>query len=302
MFDIVIIGAGPAGMTAALYALRAGKTTVVLECNSFGGQIAYSPCVENYPSVKKISGNEFSTNLLEQITSLGAEIEFEKAISVDGEEIKTVTTESGKTFEARAVIIATGVSHRPLGISNEASFIGKGISYCAVCDGAFFKGKVVAVAGGGDTALQDAMYLSKICKKVYLVHRRQEFRAENALVTKVKNEEDIELVLDSTVTSIVGGNFLEKIIVTNKNDNKEREIEASGLFIAIGQIPHNDNFKNIETLDDGGYFTTDEATITKTNGIFVAGDCRNKSVKQLTTAVSDGSVAGTKACHYIDSL
>lgn len=302
MFDIVVIGAGPAGMTAALYAARAGKSVCVMENTSFGGQISYSPHVENYPSVKSISGDEFSSNLLDQISDLGAKTVFEKATGISGDEIKTVETESGKKYECRAVVIATGVRHRHLGIENEERLVGKGVSYCAVCDGAFFKGKDVAVAGGGDTALQDAIYLSKICNKVYLIHRRLEFRAEHSLVEKVKSTENIELVLDSNVTELCGENKVEAVVVTDKNDNTTKKLSVSGIFIAVGQNPQNKDFAEVEKLDESGYFVTGETTVTATKGVFVAGDCRHKTVRQLTTAVADGSVAGTKACHYIDSL
>lgn len=300
MHDIIIIGAGPAGMTAALYALRAGKTVVLLEAESFGGQISYSPNVENYPSVMSISGNEFSSNLLDQIIALGADIEFEKAIEIVDDEIKTVITESQKSFKGKAVIIATGVKHRHLSLENEDKLVGKGISYCAVCDGTFFKGLDVAVVGGGDTALQDAIYLSNSCKKVYLIHRRIEFRAENKLVQKVNQINNIEFILDSTVNELIGDEKLQSIKVLNKLNNLETEIKISGLFIAIGQIPQNQYFKNLEKLDESGYFNTDENTISNTRGIFIAGDCRKKQVRQLTTAISDGTVASIAASKYID--
>ena len=300
MYDIIIIGAGPAGMTAALYALRAGKTVVILEGESFGGQIAYSPNVENYPSVMSISGNEFSSNLLDQITALGADIEFEKAIEIKDGEIKTVLTESGEFFKGKTVIIATGVKHRHLGLENEEKFIGNGVSYCAICDGAFFKGLEVAVVGGGDTALQDALYLSNVAKKVYLIHRRKEFRAENKLVEKVKQTQNIELILDSSVTKLIGDKNLKSIIITNKNDLSENEIKVNALFVAVGQIPQNEYFKGFEKLDESGYFDTNENTVSKTKGIFIAGDCRKKQVRQLTTAISDGTVASIAASNYID--
>lgn len=300
MYDIIIIGAGPAGMTAALYALRAGKKVVILESESFGGQIAYSPNVENYPSIMSISGNEFSSNLLDQIIALGVDIEFEKAIEIKDGEIKSIRTESEKTFEGKAVIIATGVKHRHLGIENEEKLIGNGISYCAVCDGAFFKGHEVAVVGGGDTALQDALYLANSTPKVYLIHRRNEFRAENKLVEKVKQKQNIELILDSTVTKLIGDKKLNAIKITNKIDLSENEIAVRGLFVAVGQIPQNEYFKGFEKLDESGYFGTDENTVSKTKGIFVAGDCRKKQVRQLTTAVSDGAVASIAASKYID--
>ena len=301
MHDIIVVGAGPSGMTAALYALRSGKSVVVLEGESFGGQISYSSSVENYPSLKQISGSEFSFNLFEQIKGLGADIEFEKAVKITDGDIKKAYAESGKVFEGKSVIIATGVKQRKLGIPKEEHFIGKGISYCAVCDGPFFKKKDVAVIGGGDTALQDALYLSEICKTVYLVHRRDSFRGAKQLSDRARAAQNIELVLDSTVREIIGDEKIEGIVVKNKADER-REISISGLFVAVGQVPQVENFKGLEDFDAQGYFNTDESTITKTKGIFVAGDCRRKFLRQLTTAVSDGSVAGIKAAEYVDSL
>lgn len=301
MYDIIVVGAGPAGMTAALYALRAGKSVLIFEKESFGGQISYSPCIENFPAIAKISGNEFSANLFDQITALGASVEVGTVVSISNGTTKTVTTDDGNTFEGKSVIIATGVKHRTIGLENEDGLIGKGISYCAVCDGAFFRGMDVAVVGGGDTALQDALHLSAICSKVYIIHRRNEFRGEIALIKKVEQTKNIELVLDSTVSEILSDTKLTGIKVKDKSENI-REITISGLFVAIGQIPQNEYFKDLETLDKHGYFATDESTISKSLGIFIAGDCRNKTVRQLTTAVSDGAVAGVKASEYIDRI
>ncbi len=304
MHDIVIIGAGPAGMTAALYGLRAGKTAVLLECNTFGGQIVYSPRVENFPSLIQISGNELASNMLDQITALGAEVEFARACRIeDHGDYKTVVCEDGETFEGKAVVLATGVKHRELGVEGEEELVGSGISYCAVCDGAFFKGRDVAVVGGGDTALQDAVYLSAYCNKVYLIHRRDTFRGEAKLVEKIKNLENIECVLDSTVKELKrDSGMLNALVTTNKNTGEDREISVAGLFVAIGQVPENEPFKELAELDEYGYFNADESALTKTEGVFVAGDCRKKEVRQLTTAVSDGAVAGLAACKYIDSL
>ncbi len=298
MYDIVVIGAGPAGMTAALYAARSGHSVVVLEYNSFGGQIALSPSVENYPSIAQMSGMEFSTNLMNQVMELGVPFEFEKAVKISGEKIKTVETESGNSFECKAVIVATGATHRHLGVEREEVMIGKGVSYCAVCDGAFFKEKDVAIVGGGDTALQDALYLAKICSKVYLIHRRDEFRGVKALSEKVRATENIELVLNSNVSEILGEKAITGIKVKNKIDDAEREITISGLFVAVGQVPQTEVFPE-EVLDKGGYFAVHENTISSVKGVFVAGDCRSKSVRQLTTAVGDGSTAATHAAEYI---
>ncbi len=302
MYDIVIIGAGPAGMTAALYGLRAGKSAVLLECNSFGGQIVYSPRVENFPSLMQISGNELASNMVEQVSALGADIEFARATAIeDCGSYKKVLCEDGEVFEGKTVIIATGVKHRELGVEGEEALVGSGISYCAVCDGAFFKGRDVAVVGGGDTALQDAIYLSAYCSKVYLIHRRDAFRGEAKLVEKIKALENVELVLDSTVSALNTENgMLNSVTTVNKNTNEERNIPVAGLFVAIGQIPENKPFEALAELDEYGYFAAGESSLTKTPGVFVAGDCRAKEVRQLTTAVGDGAVAGLAACKYID--
>lgn len=302
MYDIIIIGAGPAGMTAALYGLRAGKSAVLLECNSFGGQIVYSPRVENFPSLMQISGNELAANMLDQVTALGAEVEFAKAISIeDHGNYKKVLCEDGEMYEGKTVIIATGVKHRELGVEGEESLVGSGISYCAVCDGAFFKGKDVAVVGGGDTALQDAVYLSAYCSRVYLIHRRDSFRGEAKLVEKIKAIDNVEFVLDSNITKLNTENgTLSSVIATNKNTGEEKLLPVAGLFVAIGQIPENKPFENFVVLDEYGYFAAGENTLTKTPGVFVAGDCRQKEVRQLTTAVSDGAISGLAACKYID--
>ncbi len=300
MTDIIIIGAGPAGMTAALYAARSGYTVSVLEGLSFGGQIALSPSVENFPSIKEISGVEFTTNLMMQITDLGVAFEFEKAISIEDGKIKKITTESGKIFECKAVIVATGATHRHLGLENEEKLIGKGVSYCAVCDGAFFKDKDVAVVGGGDTALQDALYLAKICKNVYLIHRRDEFRGGKSLVQNVKKTQNITICLNSNVSEIHFDDILTAITV-KKNDGSEKKLDISGLFIAVGQIPQVEVFSK-QSLDESGYFDVNEDTISCCDGIFIAGDCRKKEVRQLTTAVADGSIAATAASNYLSQL
>ena len=268
MYDIVIIGAGYAGMTAAVYAQRAGKKSLILEKETFGGQISFSPCVENFPSIKKISGNETDYN----------------------------------TYKCKAVIIATGVLHRHLGLPFEDDFIGAGISFCAVCDGAFYKNKTVAVVGGGNTALQDAIYLSDFCKKVYLIHRRDSFRGEQHLVDVISKKDNIALVLDSVVTSLCGENALDGIDVQNVKTNATSHLDIDGLFVAIGQIPNNSAFSSIVNLDEQGFIIADETCKTNTSGIFVAGDCRTKEVRQLTTAAADGATSAIAACKYIDSL
>ncbi|MBQ6476913.1 MAG: thioredoxin-disulfide reductase [Bacilli bacterium] len=299
--DIIIIGAGPAGLTAAIYAARAGKSVLVFEAKTFGGQITSATTVVNYPGIKEISGSDYAYELYEQATSFGAEVKFEKVIDVDVEgNIKIVKTKE-KNYKTKALILATGAFSRPLGLDGEEKYIGKGVSYCATCDGNFFKKQDVAIVGGGDTALTDAIYLAGMCKKVYIVHRRDTFRGSESYVRKLKKLDNVEFILNSQVTKLIGRNKLEKIEITDNDDNKYT-IEVNGLFIAIGQVPENGNFKELIDVDDAGYFEADEDCHTKIPGIFVAGDSRIKTLRQLTTAVGDGSVAATEACDYLDAL
>ena len=298
MYDIIIIGGGPAGLTAALYALRAEKSVVVIEKLGLGGQIALSSEVENFPGTMKISGAEFAANLAAQVETLGGKIEYEEVVEIIDGEVKTVVTDLDR-YEGRSIIIATGVKKRRLGAEGEDELVGKGISFCAVCDGSFYKGKTVAVIGGGNTAVEDAIYLSDIAKKVYIVHRRSEFRAENRLVRALEERENIELVLDSTVQRFVKDGGLKGIDVVNVKSGEKRHIEIEGAFVAVGQIPQCEIFKDIITLDEGGYISAGENCLTNAKGIFVAGDCRNKTVRQLTTAVGDGSVAALAAIDYL---
>ena len=291
MYDIIIIGAGPAGLTAAIYARRANKKVLVLEAKSYGGQIINANNVENYPGFVSISGFDLATNMYNQAKELGAEIKFETAIHIDKD--KKVTTNKD-TYEAKAIILATGAENRKLNIPDEEDYVSKGISYCATCDGNFFKNKIVAVVGGGNTALEDAIYLSNIAKKVYLIHRRDNFRGEARYLSEIKKKDNIELILNSNVTRLVGKNILEKIIVTDK-DNNINEIEINGLFIAVGQSPKNEIFANIIKINDYGYIESDDGVHTNIEGIYVAGDNRVKVLRQLTTAVSDGSIAATTA-------
>lgn len=291
MYDIIIIGAGPAGLTAAIYALRANKKVLVLEAKTYGGQIVNASNIENYPGIKSISGFDFSTNLYNQVKDLGGEIKIETVININDK--KEVTTNKDK-YNTKAIIIATGSNNRKLNIDKEEDFIGKGVSYCATCDGAFYKDKDVMVVGGGNTALEDSLYLSNIVNKVYLVHRRDEFRGENKFVEEIKSKDNIELVLNSTIKSINGLDTLESVDVIDK-DNNITNIKVNGLFIAIGQEPKNEIFKNIINIDSNGYIETNDGVHTNIDGIYVAGDCRNKDLRQLTTAVSDGSIAATTA-------
>lgn len=299
MYDIIIIGAGTAGMTSAIYARRAGKSVLVIEKSVFGGQIIYSENVENYPGIQNVSGADFAMNLYSQASRLGAKFVIESVSEITDGEIKTVVTNKNK-YESKSIIIATGVKNRKLGLVNEEKFIGRGISFCAVCDGSFYKSKTVAVVGGGNTALQDALYLSNNCEKVYLIHRRDTFRGESSLVRAVSSKENIELVLNSEVASISGEEKLSEIVVRNKLTQEETTLKISGLFEAVGQIPDNAVFADVVDLDSNGFIVADESCRTNKDGIFAAGDCRTKEVRQLTTAAADGAVAAIKASEYTD--
>ena len=301
MYDIIIIGGGPAGLTAATYAARAGKSVLVIEKTAFGGQITWSPKVENFPSVVSASGVELGDRFLEQAMEQGAEVELEEVVSVsDQGSRKVVACDSGAVFEAKAVIFAVGAKPRTLGIEREQELVGSGVSYCAVCDGAFYKGRTVAVNGGGNSALQDAVLLSESCQKVYLIHRRDSFRGEAKLVEALKGKKNVEFVLNASVTALEGTDELTGITVIQ--DGSERHITVDGLFVAIGHAPDNAVFSSLVDVDDIGYAASGESCLTRTPGIFVAGDCRSKTVRQLTTAAADGSVAALAACSFIDNM
>lgn len=300
MYDIIIIGAGPAGLTSAIYAGRANKKVLVLEAKTYGGQIVNTLDIENYPVEEHISGFDFATKIYNQAKNLGAEIVFEKVVDInDLGEIKEVVTSKNK-YKAKTIIIATGSENRKLGLTNEDDLVGKGISYCATCDGAFYKKKKVAVVGGGNTALEDALYLSDIVEKVYLIHRREEFRGEEGTVERLKEKNNIEFIYNSNVTKLNAKDRLESIEVTNK-DGSVNEINIDCLFVAVGRIPENQNFAKLIQLDDSGYVVSNENCHTNVNGIFVAGDNRVKELRQLVTATSDGAIAAVEAVKYINN-
>lgn len=300
MYDIIIIGGGPAGLTAALYACRANKKTLVIEKETFGGQITFSPKVENIPGFISLTGNEFAEKLVEQVLEQGADVESCEAIEIRDGEIKTVVTDDGE-YQGKSVIIATGAKHRMLGIDGEERFVGEGISFCAVCDGAFYKNKTVAVVGGGNSALQEAILLSDTAKKVYVVQNLDFFTGEKKLVEQLEKLDNVEIILGVTVDSFVGDNELEGIVIKNLA-GETRKLEIDGLFVAIGLIPQNEAFKNVVKLDGRGYAEVDESCETETKGIFVAGDCRTKKIRQVTTAAADGAIAALAACDYVDGL
>ena len=299
MYDIIIIGGGPAGLTAALYALRANKKVLVIEKETFGGQITFSPKVENIPGFTELSGNEFAEKLVEQVLYQGADVESAEVLKVEDGEVKKVLTDSGE-FSAKAVIVATGAKHRLLGLSDEEKFIGEGISFCAVCDGAFYMDKTVAVIGGGNSALQEAILLSDLAKKVYIVQNLDFLTGEKKLQEQLKG--NVEVILGNVVTKYLGDNEIIGIRIKNEKDGQERELLVDGVFLAVGLVPQNDAFSNILELDERGYAKADTDLNGKLRGIFVAGDCRQKKIRQVTTAASDGAIAALSACEYIDAL
>ena len=302
MYDVIVVGGGPAGMTAALYAQRNGKSALVIEKGGFGGQITHSPKVENYPGTLTMSGNEFADKTLEQILAQGAEIEIAAVTEVrDCGDKKIVVTEDGGEFEGRTVIIATGVKHRMLGLPGEEELVGEGISFCAVCDGDFYAGKKVCVAGGGNSALQEAILLSEKCSEVVMLQDLDFFTGEPRLQEVLFSRPNVTKHTGVKITGlVVDDGALQGVNIASKDG--EDFIDCDGLFVAIGLIPENEPYKALADLNSWGYFDSDERCLTKTPGVFVAGDCRSKGVRQLTTAVADGATAALAACRYINGL
>lgn len=301
MYDIIIVGAGPAGLTAAIYARRANKTVLILDKGAFGGQIAFSPKVENYPGFETVTGAELADKMVEQALSQGADVEVENVVSVKCENgIKTVITEDGNEFSGKALIIAVGAKHRHLNVPNEEKFLGEGISFCAVCDGAFYKDKTVALIGGGNSALQEAILLSETSKKVIIVQNLPYLTGEKKLQEIIEKRDNIEVILGATVDSVKDTEEFSGIIL-NK-DGEKIDLPVEGMFVAIGLEPDNTPFKDFVDINQWGYADSDETCLTKTEGIFVAGDCRSKTLRQITTATADGAYAAVQACKYIDTL
>ena len=302
MHDIIIVGGGPAGLTAAIYGLRAGKSVLVIEKNGFGGQIAYSPKVENIPGTISISGAEFADKLTEQAMNLGADVELETVVRVENGDIKKVYTEEGNCFEASAVILAVGVKHRMLGLPGEEELVGNGLSFCAVCDGAFYAGQNVAMIGGGNSALQEALLLSEVCSKVTIVQNLAFFTGEKKLADALAAKDNVEVFFSTVVAEYLSENGTLTGLRIRSEKGDEQVLPLDGAFLAVGLVPENDAFAPLAELNDWGYFASGEDCTTKTPGIFVAGDCRSKSIRQVTTAAGDGAVAAMAACRYIDSL
>ena len=304
MYDIIVVGGGPAGMTAALYAQRNGKQALIIEKNGFGGQITHSPKVENFPSRLTMSGNEFADELFSQILEQGAEFEIETVCKIEDKgDYKIVSTEEGSAFEGNAVIIATGVKHRMLGLEGENDLVGEGISFCAVCDGDFYKNKVVAVAGGGNSALQEAILLSDKCSKVIMLQDMPFFTGEQKLQDVLFARDNVEAHTGVKIQKLLteNGEFAG-VEIAKTETGETKTVNADGLFVAIGLVPENEPFKALAELNDYGYFASDESCVTKTPGVFVAGDCRSKFIRQITTAAADGTIAALAACRYINEM
>lgn len=300
MYDIIIIGAGPAGLAAAVYGQRAEKRTLLIDEKGYGGQIINTPEVENYPAIKRISGFEFANQLYEQAYELGAELTFEKVIGLEEKDGAILVKTEDAEYEGKSVILATGAKNRPLGLEREEELTGRGVAYCATCDGAFYRGKDVAVVGGGNTALEDAEVLSGLARQVYLIHRRDSFRGEQTQLNRLKSKNNIEFVLDSVPTAFIGEEKVEGLEIQNKKTNDVKKVDVDGVFVAIGQMPDNEAFSSFVELDEKGYVIAGEDCITKFPGVFVAGDCRTKKVRQLATAVADGAVAALAAVEYLN--
>ena len=302
MYDIIIAGGGPAGLTAAIYGLRVGKTVLVIEKGGFGGQIAFSPKVENIPGFQQIGGAEFADKLTEQAMALGAEVELEKVVSVEKKgETFVVETEEGSAFEGRTVILALGVKHRMLGLPGEEELIGSGISFCAVCDGAFYAGQNVAMIGGGNSALQEALLLAEVCNKVTIVQNLADFTGERKLADALLEKENVEVLFSTVVAGYEAeGGTLTGLRLRSEVTGEESHIAVDGAFLAVGLQPENEPFAQLAKLNDWGYFDVGEDCCTATPGLFVAGDCRSKRIRQVVTAAGDGAIAAMAACRYLD--
>ena len=302
MYDIVVVGGGPAGLTAAVYGLRAGKTVLVIEKAGFGGQIAFSPKVENIPGTKVISGAEFAEKLIEQAMALGADVELETVTAVEKEgDVFKVITEEGNAFEGKSVILALGVKHRTLGLPGEEELIGNGISFCAVCDGAFYAGQDVAMIGGGNSALQEALLLSEVCNKVTIVQNLAFLTGEKKLADALATKDNVEIIYSTVVNNyLTKDGAISGIEVRNEETGALQTINVDGVFLAVGLQPENEPFAGYAELNDWGYFDCGEDCCTKTPGVFVAGDCRSKRIRQVVTASADGAIAAMAACRYLD--
>ena len=299
IYDILIIGAGPAGLTAAIYARRAGKSVLVLEKDTFGGQITFSPKLENYPGFETISGNELAQRMLEQAMALGADVDMDGVLGIEDGAVKTVIGEAGR-YEARTVIIAAGARHRRLGLPREEEMIGNGLSFCAVCDGAFYQGAHVAVIGGGNTALQEILLLAETCKKVTVVQNLAFLTGEQKMIDLVLARPNVEILYSTICVGYEGEDHLSGLRLRSSETAEEHSLAVDGAFLAIGTEPENQAFAALAPLNEAGYIRADESCTTPTAGIFAAGDCRTKAYRQVATAVADGAAAALNACRWLD--
>lgn len=300
MVDIIVVGAGPAGLTAAIYARRADKSVLVLEKETFGGQITFSPCVENYPGTIRMSGNEFAERLLEQAQALGAQIDMAEVTGIESDGAKRIVHTDNGDYACHAVILATGSRHRPLGIKDEEKWIGNGISYCAVCDGAFYAGLDVAMIGGGNSALQEALLLADRCKSVTIVQNLAYLTGEKKLAQKLAEKDNVKIICNRVVAKLTGADKLTGLDIRDTDTGEISHLTVDGIFVCIGQMPENGAFADRVEVNEAGYIVADEKCLTKDEAIFVAGDCRTKNVRQITTATGDGATAAIAACRYLD--
>ena len=301
MFDIIIVGCGVAGMTAALYALRSNKKVLIIDKESYGGQIAKSPKVENYPTKKSISGSELVDEIFDQVSDLGVTFELEDVEKIEKFDDAFKVTTNYNCYEAKAVIIATGVKPRMLKLENEDNLLGNGVYYCAICDGPFFADKEVCLVGDGNSAMQYALMLSNYCSKVNMFTMFDKFFGEKSLEDAIRNNDKIEIIPNTVASKLIGDGKLTAVEFTSK-DKGVFTVNTEALFVAIGQVPDNKKFENLVDLDKFGYIVSSEDCLTKTDGLFVAGDCRVKSIRQVATAIGDGAVSGTQAVNYLNSL
>lgn len=300
MYDLIVVGAGPAGLTAAIYARRADKSVLVLDKGMFGGQMTFSPKIENYPGYNQISGNDLAEKMVSQAIEMGAELDMAEVTKIEKEGNIFCVYSGDDIYMAKTVILATGARHRLLGIDREEDFIGDGISFCAVCDGAFYAGKTVAVIGGGNSALQEAIMLSDGCEKVYVVQNLDFLTGEEKLAEILRKRTNVEIIYGTTVEAIHGNDVFGGIVIKNTASGEKTRLDLDGMFIAIGQVPENEAYKNLVALSDRGYVISDENCLTDTEGLFVAGDCRTKNIRQISTACGDGAIAALAACRYLD--
>ena len=300
IYDCIVIGGGPAGLSSAIYLRRALKSVLLIEKGVFGGQITTSPKVENYPGFKEISGLELGTKMYEQAKELGVETMYGEVSKITKNEDLFQVFVGDKQYQSKVVIYATGASPRKLGVLNEEKLVGSGISYCATCDGAFFKGKTVCVVGGGNTAVDDALYLANVAQKVYVIHRRDTFRGEPVKVAILKEKENVSCIMNATVKEVIGDSQVKQIVLNVKG--KEQTLDVDGIFVAIGQVPNTTILEDFVPLNDNGYIKTNLQLETSVAGFYAAGDVREKQVRQLTTATNDGTIASVMAIEYLNTL